>query len=68
MSKAGLGIFFESYWGENSVVIAYFRLGMFRKKRLYLLQKHTFWSVNSMLNQIGDWEYYEYIIDKPGIR
>ena len=39
MPKAGLGIFFESYWGENSVEIAYDRLGMFREKGLYILQK-----------------------------
>ena len=40
MPKAGLGIFFESYWGENSVVIVYVRLGMFRKKRVVSLAEN----------------------------
>ena len=58
MSKAGLEIFFESYWGENSVVMAYVRLGMFRKKRVVSLKKNLrFGSVKSMLNQTVELEY-----------
>ena len=33
-----------------------------------LAENLRFGSVNPVLYQIGDWYYYEYIIDKPGIR